>query len=73
MSLLQSYQYPNLSEGDDRVGGHVRGDKECPFSSVTNSGRIWRKVPESDTRSVRQRLSRRLITRSFLNVCDMPL
>ena len=26
--LLQSYQYPNLSEGADRVGGQLRGDKE---------------------------------------------
>ena len=26
--------------------------KECPFSGVTNSGRVWRKVPESDARSV---------------------
>ena len=24
---------------------------ECPFSGVTNSGRVWRKVPESDARS----------------------
>ena len=27
-------------------------DKECPFSGVTSSGRVWRKVPESDVRSV---------------------
>ena len=26
--------------------------KECPFSGVTKSGRVWRKVPESDSRSV---------------------
>ena len=26
---------------------------ECPFSGVTKSGRVWRKVPESDARSVR--------------------
>ena len=45
-------QYPNLSEGADRVGGQLRGDKECPFSGVTKSGRVWRKVPESDARSV---------------------
>ena len=45
-------QYPNLSEGADRVGGQLRGDKECHFSGVTKSGRIWRKVPESDARSV---------------------
>ena len=39
---------PNLSEGADRVGGQLRGDKECPFSGVNKSGRVWRKVPESD-------------------------
>ena len=50
------YQYSNLSEGADRVGGQLRGDKECPFSGVTKSGRVWRKVPESDARSVVQRL-----------------
>ena len=50
--LPQSYQYPNLSEGADRVGGQLRGDKECPFSGVTKSGRVWRKVPESGVRSV---------------------
>ena len=26
--LPQSYQYPNLSEGADRLGGHLRGDKD---------------------------------------------
>ena len=26
--LLQSYQYPNLSDGADRVAGQLRGDKE---------------------------------------------
>ena len=50
--LPQSYQYPNLSEGTDHVGGQLRGDKECPFSGITKSGRVWRKVPESDARSV---------------------
>ena len=49
--LPQSNQYRNLSEGADRVGGQLRGDKECPFSGVTKSGRVWRKVPESDSRS----------------------
>ena len=51
-----NYQYPNLSEGADRVGGQLRGDKECPFSGVNKSGRVWRKVPESDARSVTQEL-----------------
>ena len=36
--LPQSYQYPNLSSGADRVGGQLCGDKECPFSGVTKSG-----------------------------------
>ena len=48
MLLPQSYLYPNFSEDADSVGGRLRGDKECPFSGVTNSGRVWRKVPESD-------------------------
>ena len=43
---------PNLSEGADRVAGQLHGDKECPFSGTTKSGRVWRKVPESDARSV---------------------
>ena len=34
--LPQSYQYPKLSEDADRVGGQLRGGKECPFSGVTN-------------------------------------
>ena len=55
--LSQPYQYPNFSEGADRVGGQLRGDKECPFSGVTKSGTVWRKVPESDTRSVAGSLS----------------
>ena len=50
--LPQSYQYRNLSDGADRVGGQLRGDKEYPFSGVTKSGRVWRKVPESDARRV---------------------
>ena len=50
--LLQSYQYPNLWEGTDHISGQLRGDKECPFSGVTKSGRVWRKVLESDVQSV---------------------
>ena len=50
--LLQSYQYPNLWEGADHIGGQLCGDKECPFSGVTKSGRVWRKVLESDAQSV---------------------
>ena len=33
------------------VDTQLRGDNECPFSGVTKSGRVWRKVPESDARS----------------------
>ena len=43
---------PFRSEGAHRVGGQLRGDKERLFS-----GRVWRKVPESDARSVRSMLS----------------
>ena len=50
--LLLVILYPNPSEGADRVAGQLRGDKECPFSGVTKSGRVWRRVPESDDRSV---------------------
>ena len=46
--LPQSCWYPNLSEGADRVGGQLRGDKVCPFSGVTSFGRVGRTVPESD-------------------------
>ena len=50
--LLQSYYYPKLSEGAECVAEQLRGDKEYPFSGVTKSGRVWRKVPESGARSV---------------------
>ena len=50
--LLQSYQYPNLSEDTDHITGQLHGDKECPFSGITKSGIVWRKVPKSDARSV---------------------
>ena len=38
--LPQSYQYPNLSEGADCIGGHLCRDEECPFSDVTKSGSL---------------------------------
>ena len=55
--IYRHYQYPNLLEGADRITGQLRRDKECPFSGVTKSGRIWRKVPESDGRSVSYKVS----------------
>ena len=65
LGCFQSYQYPNLSEGADRVAGQPRGDKEYPFSGVTKSGRVWRKVPESGARSViRTQAFRRALTAS---------
>ena len=54
LGCFQSYWYPNLSEGTDRVGGQLHGDKECPFSGVTKSGRVLKKVPESGARSVKE-------------------
>ena len=50
--LPQSYQYPNLSEGTDCIAGQLCRDKECPFSGLTKSGRVWRKVPDSDAQSL---------------------
>ena len=50
--LLQSYLVLEPFEGADHVGGQLRGDTECPFSGVTKSGRVWRKVPESGARSM---------------------
>ena len=44
LQCLEFDQYPNLSEGADRVGGQLRGDKEFPFSGVTKSGRVWRNL-----------------------------
>ena len=44
--------YHQARPAHDRVGGQLRGDKECPFSGVTKSGRVWRKVPETDARSL---------------------
>ena len=48
LGCFQSYQYPNLLEDADRIGGQLHGDKEFLFSGVTKSGRVWRKVPEHD-------------------------
>ena len=39
------------------MAGQLRGDKECPFSGVTKSGRVWRKVSESGARSVGLRMT----------------
>ena len=44
---------PKLSEGADSVRGQLRGDKECFFNGVTNSGRVLRKASEGDAGSVR--------------------
>ena len=40
-------------EGADSVSGQLHSeDKECPFSGITSSGRVWRKVLESGAQSV---------------------
>ena len=73
--LPQSYQYRNLSEGADRVGGQLRGDKECPFSGVTKSGIVLRKVKESDARSVGRKTVlnwANVCSRTYLEVSGEP-
>ena len=37
---------PNMSGGANSVGGQLRGDKECPFSGVSNFSKVWRKVDD---------------------------
>ena len=44
-------------EGADHFGGPLCRDKDYPFSGITKSGRVWRKVPESDARSVIEDMS----------------
>ena len=70
LSCFYSHIYPNLSQGADRVGGQLRGDKECPFSGVTKSGRVWRNVPESDARSVPRVFSHVKPVLNWANVCS---
>ena len=43
-----NYQYPNLSVGADRVGGQLRGDKECPFScaEIKSAPPCWQSLEE---------------------------
>ena len=50
---FQSCSYPNLSDDADSVGGQLHGHKERPYSDVTNSGRVWRTVPESNAQRLR--------------------
>ena len=45
--------------------GQVCRDKECPFSGVTSSGRVSRKVPESDVWSMMVPL----LMRTAVSVC----
>ena len=49
--LPQSHEYPNLMALIESVDSCAE-IKECPFCGVTSSCRVWRKVPESDARSV---------------------
>ena len=55
---FHSLKYPNLSESVDSVGEQLRRDKECPFSGVLNSGRVWRKASESEARSMDLRVAK---------------
>ena len=46
------HSFPSLSECAYSINGQLHGDKECPFSGITKSGRVWRKVLESSAQSV---------------------
>ena len=52
LCCLHSLISAELLEGADSVGGQLHGSKECPFSGVTSSGRVWRKVLQGDAWSV---------------------
>ena len=65
-SHISSRTFP---EGADHIGGQLRGIKECPFNGITKSGRVWRKVPESDARSVPWRLMMALARRTGTCFC----
>ena len=45
--------------GADRVAGQLRGDKGTP--SVAKYGRVWRKLPESDARSLEEVAGKRCL------------
>ena len=51
MLLPRSYKYIPKPFGGRWQHRWTSGDKECHCSRVTNSGRAWRKVSESDARS----------------------
>ena len=58
LQLFLGCFYSHISTGTFQralTAGQLRGDKECPFSGVTKSGRVWSKVPESDAGSVRRK------------------
>ena len=38
--------------GADSVGGQLLGDTEYFFGGITNSGSVWKDVPESEARNV---------------------
>ena len=56
----------------------MRGDKECPYSGVTKSGRIWLlEMPESDAQNVAaedagKRCSEYAFSAGFLTVFVQP-
>ena len=57
MYVLGRYAVSTVLSVPDFLGGQLRGNKECAVtgvtsSDVTSSDRVWRKVPESDARSV---------------------
>ena len=48
---------PTSFGGRQQLGRQLREDEECPFNGVTSSGRVCRKVPESDARSAQRSVS----------------
>ena len=50
LGCFHSHMSTHLSEYADRVSGQLLEIKSAPSVCLTKSGRVWRKVPESDAR-----------------------
>ena len=50
--MLSCFQGLIRTQIFQNIGDQLCRDKECPFSGITISGRVWRKVLESNAQSV---------------------
>ena len=60
--------YQNLSEGADRVGGQLRGDKECPFEW---RNQIWQSLEEGAGKRCSECAPAHEHVKGFLSKCTV--